>query len=100
MEPTKQGAHPLTEMESTSTDPTWTTPGSLRTLDITAISLVVFYQTPHCDNEWVSASCPCSWDSSSSWVPMSNVKMNGLASSHILACHVWLLSLRSLLFSN
>lgn len=63
-----------------------------------AISLVFLWNS-NCENERLSDSCGCYWDSCPSVGSKVNVIVNAL-SFYILFCSVWLSSLRSMIFSN
>ena len=58
-ESTKQGAYKLTETEAASTEPTW-----VYTSSSAYVLAWYLYEIPDRENNWVSDSHACSWDSS------------------------------------
>ena len=67
-----------------------------------SFSIRYFYEIPECVNKWFLDPCAYSWGSVPSvGLPCPATRWSVLLLSYyILFCHVWLLSLRSLFFSN
>jgi hypothetical protein len=85
------------EAGAASMGPAWVcTRSSAHTLALSSL----FFGTSEYEREWVSDSCACSLDSFPLvGLPCPTLIWSFFASSYwILSCHVWLLSLRSLLF--